>query len=947
MNSKKAITLLVLVTLIIGMIPVISVSAVSITSIVPTNGKKGDTIVVKGDGVPAGYVVELYWDDVTVTWNGKVGKLNSTTAESAGTWEVWFDVPEAKVGTHNVWIKVPSGGETAQNPFTVNPMLKLSASSGLATEKVTVDYYGFGSSRNMATLFVVDADPANWHTSTTTAAAIDTIVSGETDYDGTLTNKPVDKGTLTVLINAVAAFADDGAGGLTAQGAFTGSGKINYVTGAWEFTVTGGATAGQAVTATYDYYSDQADDTYLLSTSGTTNDIGTLLGRKVTVPGATAGAYLMAGYDSKGVVSTKAFTIGAVISVDKDEVVTGDIIKVDGRGFTTGGAALIAACELHRTGTGKIADAVIIDDKTAIKTDGTFSIQIVMPDGPKKDDDYFLYIEDNAGTPKSAQADLEITALSEITLDPEYGPQGSRVSISGKNFPKIRGETVLVKLFEGAIERADIEDYETNADGTFSGTFRVPTWPDAAYSIVAMAEYKAGPPQVLYNVEADADFRIGTILVLLSDDEGPAGMKITLTGSGFTNSGEWNATFGDIDLFTTTATTAQGLLDDGGSTPVFYVPQVEPGEYEILVLDVTAEIEVVVPFTVTATTGFTVSPATMPSGFNVTITGSNWITDPTSTFTFTLYNVTGTGAIADEWDIATKIRQFKAGSAAEVQFVRPNDDGEIAAWWEAEQPDGTELDKGVYYLNVTDNTEDYFVQVQVTIGDKHIYAAPRKSTFRIGDTVSFVLQHSFGNKAPVAGGDLRVYDPDGSLYWDGDDIDTWTKVEMYYTAPISSQTAGNNPMILLDDAPLGSWTYKWREDDGDTIKEGSFNVEAAAADVIGEQIEDLNSAIDGLTSDISTVSSAVTGLQTNVNSAIQAANAAVAAANAATEAVNAVAGTASDAATAAQSAADAATDAQRAANGLTTLVYGAIGASLVAALAAIVSLMQISRRIAG
>ncbi|GAH44983.1 unnamed protein product, partial [marine sediment metagenome] len=34
-------------------------------------------------------------------------------------------------------------------------------------------------------------------------------------------------------------------------------------------------------------------------------------------------------------------------------------------------------------------------------------------------------------------------------------------------------------------------------------------------------------------------------------------------------------------------------------------------------------------------------------------------------------------------------------------------------------------------------------------------------------------------------------------------------------------------------------------------------------------------------------------------------------------------------------------------SGLTGLVYGAIGASLIAALAAIVSLMQISRRIAG
>ena len=39
--------------------------------------------------------------------------------------------------------------------------------------------------------------------------------------------------------------------------------------------------------------------------------------------------------------------------------------------------------------------------------------------------------------------------------------------------------------------------------------------------------------------------------------------------------------------------------------------------------------------------------------------------------------------------------------------------------------------------------------------------------------------------------------------------------------------------------------------------------------------------------------------------------------------------------------------AQQQTSGLTTLVYGAIGASLIAALAAIVSLMQISRRIAG
>jgi len=60
-----------------------------------------------------------------------------------------------------------------------------------------------------------------------------------------------------------------------------------------------------------------------------------------------------------------------------------------------------------------------------------------------------------------------------------------------------------------------------------------------------------------------------------------------------------------------------------------------------------------------------------------------------------------------------------------------------------------------------------------------------------------------------------------------------------------------------------------------------------------------------------------------------------------------VAGTKADAAkTAADGAKAAADNAAAAANGLTTLVYAAIGASLIAALAAIVALMQISRKIA-
>ncbi|GAG59055.1 unnamed protein product, partial [marine sediment metagenome] len=185
------------------------------------------------------------------------------------------------------------------------------------------------------------------------------------------------------------------------------------------------------------------------------------------------------------------------------------------------------------------------------------------------------------------------------------------------------------------------------------------------------------------------------------------------------------------------------------------------------------------------------------------------------------------------------------------------------------------------------------------------------------------------------------------LYWDGDKLNTWSKFGTWYEVPNSAQTASGNPMILLDDAPRGTWTYKWREDDGDTIMEGTFNVEASEADILVGQINDINQAIEDLTGEITGVSDSVAGLQTNIQSAVQAAQAAVDASNAAIDAVNAGTTLAGEALEAADRAAEAAGKAQEAAGGLTTLVYGAIGASLVAALAAIVSLMQISRRIAG
>ncbi|GAH38233.1 unnamed protein product, partial [marine sediment metagenome] len=284
-----------------------------------------------------------------------------------------------------------------------------------------------------------------------------------------------------------------------------------------------------------------------------------------------------------------------------------------------------------------------------------------------------------------------------------------------------------------------------------------------------------------------------------------------------------------------------------------------------------------------------------PNNFNVTIEGWNWpeidtgSSNPINTnekIEWVLYNET------DDWDMDVRQGCDDPDTIPheEPRVAEFNTSGYYHAWWVV--PDDETLSKGTYFVNSTvetTNDQKYFMQMEFTVGDVHESIAPRKATFRIGDTVTFDIQHSFGGQEnmDVKGGDIRFYDPDGSLYWDGDELETWSKVGMYYTVPYSAQTAGGNPMLLLDDAPLGAWSYKWRESDGDTILSGTFNVESSEADILVGQIGDLNQAIEDLTDDMTGVSDSVAGLKTDINSAIQAANAAVDASNAAIEAVNA------------------------------------------------------------
>jgi uncharacterized protein YoxC len=656
--------------------------------------------------------------------------------------------------------------------------------------------------------------------------------------------------------------------------------------------------------------------------------------------------------------ATATFTIGAAIKLDVEEGPVGTVVEIRGRGFTP--TTIIDTGLITIDGV----DCYVTEDDE-VDGDGDFIIECVIPS--VSDEDEFPLIVDEGMGGESASADFEVTGAAEIEVDPEFGVQGSSVDIWGYNFTQISGEDIVLKLFDPDTmpwtEIQDIEDFESDNDGEFEGLFIIPARSSKLYKLVATQED--------FNIEAVTDFRIGMMIVIPTPKSGPSGTKVTLTGTGFTEGEDWNATLGGVLV-------AEGVVDSAsnleiaGEIPQFFVPTLEPGTYTLEVLDIDTEISVDSEFTVTDTTYVMTDPLVAPNGYNITIEGFFFSEEEGVDVEFLLYNVTEDGEVDEEWDVIAR-----TGVPATTD-VETDEDGEFVAWWEIPHEDDESIWIGEYILNVTDDN-DLYAQYILNIVPKTVEIDPRKDAFANGETVAFNIIVSF----PSEDSYIEIYDPDGELYWQTDlfDADVWIKVGTVHVVPYFQQVAGGNPMTLMD-ASIGTWSWTWFDDEDDEIDSGTFAVTEAPEDVLAGQIEELGLSLDGLMEDfvglsddltglssdvstltgdlatlagsVSSLSSDVTSLAGDVANAIQAANTASGKVDDLAETVADIAEVASNAATAAQNAATAATAAQTAAeqtgqqtSGLTTLVYGAIGAALVAALAAIVSLMQISRRIAG
>ncbi len=1019
--SKRAISIIVIATFLISMIPIMPAHAAITINLSVSSEQVGETVTVTGapgQGT-SGSPIEIYWD--TAIGTGAI-LLNSTTVKADGSFEVDFDVPEATTGAHYIWAKDTSGPVYGNEQIDVLPELSLDPDAGLEDDEITVSGTGYGEDEDIeiywgtspVVLNEEDDASAVWVTDThlgadavelsaDTDATIythaDVVIPGSDladdvfanlgtpnsfDYqttsgdtygphvayyvtDGTyiaeitqITNTVLSTTWATLDIDAASFFwfgnapqlsgISQGIGTLNPLSTFIGLLPSSYIItrvqieeGWWS------AGSGTARVDNFEF-DGVAYDFERPIVSDTADEVGSW-SATFEVPTATYADYIVSGIDTALTMTWDTFTLGVSITLSEDEGPTGTVFTIDGRGWTD---TSVITLEIP----GPVLLETLDGDPIIVESDGTFSAEVVMP-GVASTGDYTITAKESLSSDEASE-DFEVDGIPKITLSPGFGPPGTTITIEGWNFTQDAGTEVSID-FGTLIDFATID---TDSNGEFSGTLTAqalaPSPPD--WDIVATDEF---------GINDDAEFRLGMMVIIVSPTSGPSGDYVYLTGSGFEPSGDWNATL-DGELIASGTATALGNI-----ASYFYVPSMEAGTYTIEVLDIDSEIYLSSLFTNTANTYLTIDPGTAPTEYNVSISGYNYA-DSIGAVTFELYNST------EDWTL-----EVWEDSGATVPAA--NDiTGNTTGWFLVP----SDASNGDYTINVT-GPEELFAQISFSVVAARVDVAPRKALFDRGDTVSFIISNDF----VLDDSYIEVYSPDDTLWWitepfgDGTPNDNVWNLNLndLYTVPNYLQTANGNQMELASDAPLGTWTFFFYDNGDDELMNGTFGVGASTAAQIDAMMEDVQDDIANLASDIASdlagitddleddvaalsdeigdVASDMDNLRDEIvgdlaDDIAKATDAGQSALNAVEDlagsmsdlgdAVGDIADIAGDAAEAAQYAADAADDAVtaaedagKAAQGLTTLVYGAIGASLIAALAAIVSLMQISKKIAG
>jgi len=275
----------------------------------------------------------------------------------------------------------------------------------------------------------------------------------------------------------------------------------------------------------------------------------------------------------------------AVISLSVEKGGVGDKITVEGSGFTPS----TPPDNLHAYDIYFSSDALEAGEeityyihhyelvKPYVYTDdrGTFSkvieIPAVLSDGDEtiavQGGSYYFYITDEGH--EEIKAYVEFTVIGVNELNPESGPVGTEVEISGVGFDA--NDNILVSYDS---DRLDVVsgDRRFKSNGTFISRVEIPESTAGEHTLTVEDE-GGHSGQVQFTVEPK---------ITLSPVSASTGEELTITGTGFGDGADIVVYFaGDVVYITGDYDTNER----GGFVASFEVPQIEPGSYLVEVED--------------------------------------------------------------------------------------------------------------------------------------------------------------------------------------------------------------------------------------------------------------------------------------------------------------------------------------------------------------------------
>jgi len=287
------------------------------------------------------------------------------------------------------------------------------------------------------------------------------------------------------------------------------------------------------------------------------------------------------------------------------------------------------------TGTGFVADAYV----TMEYWNGAgYEELTTSPLMPKTDDlgSFICSFEiptDAVSATDNIRATATVTAYATlnigiyITITPDEGVVGTTVTVTGRGFTA--DETVDIRWYMDGSYITLVDDYPIDSNGEFSTTFKVPLVPDPI------------PPGTEYQIlaidsatPAKTAWETFTVVepaeIELEPESGEVGDTVTVTGEWFTPNADITITLGATEVATATTDA------DGSFSVSFTVPEVDEGSYTVKAIDeedvsATATFKVIVPKIEIKTRGTQYNPGDIISIYgNCTEMQESWlvITDP-------------------------------------------------------------------------------------------------------------------------------------------------------------------------------------------------------------------------------------------------------------------------------------------------------------------------------